>query len=102
MESVQLEFSVLHHPARREVPKMGEKGSRVKGLGRKKGWPDGLEREKPLLGLPCPVGHLKKIRSFRCGGRAVGCQNMWDGTPDEAPHFPVGSRRERERRDAGF
>lgn len=60
---------------------MGERGSTVKGLGRRKGCSAVLVGQrrwrKPLLGLSWPEWHLEKIRSFRCGGQALGCQNMW-------------------------
>lgn len=72
----------------------------MKGLGRRKGSssaPMGQRVEKPFIGLSCPVWHLKKTRSFRRGGGALGYQKVGcQGIPDQAPHFPVGSRRERE------
>lgn len=50
--------------------------------------------EKRSVGLSCfCVGSGEDQRSFRCGARALGCQT----TPDKAPRFPAGSRKEREK-----
>lgn len=69
---------------------MGKRERQGEGAGEKKReqWcPDGSERmEKPFLGLSCLLWHLEKIRSFRRGCRALGCQNMWDVR--SGPTFP--------------
>lgn len=53
-------------------------------------------KDRPYLGLSCPVWHLEKTR---CDGRAVGWQKMWDVKASQtSPHTSLQGLEEKGRR----